>query len=200
MASPEFELSAASIADEAVQKIDSKLNCSVCLESFREPKLLPCFHVFCKSPCLERLVIHSPEGQSLTCPTCRQHITLPDTRVAGLQTDFHVEHLFEIKQALEKAKKGGQCPVCNNESTKAVKFCQQCRKSMCEKCSNIHRQSGEFKDHKMVCIDERVVFDENLLSAKFLLATCQKHSQVEAKIYCQTCSEQIFVLTVPLVS
>ena len=188
--SREFDLSVANIAEEAVQKIDSKLNCAVCLESFREPKLLPCFHVFCKSPCLERLVIHSPEGQSLTCPTCRHHVTLPDTGVAGLQTDFHVEHLFEIKQALEKAKKGGQCPVCNKESTKAVKFCQQCQKAMCEKCSDIHGQWGEFDNHKIVGIDQIVVSDENLLSTK-LIATCQKHSRVEAKIYCQTCSELI---------
>ncbi len=52
------------IADEAVKKINSKLECSIYLDNFEEPKLLPCFHIFCKSPCFERLMVR--DGQGLT--------------------------------------------------------------------------------------------------------------------------------------
>ena len=34
-----------------------------------EPKLLRCFHVFCKQ-CLERLVVHDFQGLLLLCPSC----------------------------------------------------------------------------------------------------------------------------------
>ena len=33
---------------------DDPLICSICLDSYKRPKLLPCFHTFCQA-CLERL-------------------------------------------------------------------------------------------------------------------------------------------------
>ena len=92
------------ITEEVVKKIDSKLECSICLKKFKEPKLLPCFHTFCK-PCLERLVVQGPEGQSLTCPNCEQEVNLPENGVAGLQTDCQAERRLEIKELVETAEK-----------------------------------------------------------------------------------------------
>ena len=175
------------ITEEAVKKIDSKLECSVCLEKFKEPKLLPCFHVFCKSPCLERLVVQGPEGQSLTCPTCRHHVTLPDNGVAGLQTDFHIEHLFEIRESLEKAKKS-DCENCKKSI--ASKFCQQCKKMMCNECTETHQSWGDFSDHVILGIHELKADAANVLSAKKILR-CEKHLAKKLKMYCNTCSELV---------
>ena len=172
------------IAEEAVKKIDSKLECSICFEKFKEPKLLPCFHVFCKT-CLERLVVQGPEGQSLTCPTCRHNVPLPDNGVAGLQTDFHIEHLFEIKESLEKAKKV-DCENCKYSI--AIKFCQQCKIMMCEKCTETHQMWGGFKDHQIIDIDD--VNADTLTPVKKILR-CTKHNDKKLKIYCETCSELI---------
>ncbi len=87
---------------EALKKLDTQLECSLCLDDFKQPKLLPCFHVFCKSPCLEKLV--TKDGCSLTCPTCRHIVPLSERGVAGLQSDFHIDHLFEIRDAFNKAE------------------------------------------------------------------------------------------------
>ena len=43
-------------AKEALEKLKNKLECTICLTDYTDPKLLPCFHVFCKK-CLEPLVI-----------------------------------------------------------------------------------------------------------------------------------------------
>jgi len=40
----------------SAQHIDELLRCPVCLDRFNTPKLLPCQHTFCESPCLEHLV------------------------------------------------------------------------------------------------------------------------------------------------
>ena len=32
------------VAEEALKKITAQLECSVCLDMFTNPKLLPCFH------------------------------------------------------------------------------------------------------------------------------------------------------------
>ena len=172
---------------ESVRKIDCKLECPICLESYKEPKLLPCFHVFCKSPCLENLVQQGPEGPTLSCPTCRKLVTLPDNGVAGLQTDFHIEHLFEIRESLEQIHKANKCQNCLAEST-SVKYCQQCTKLMCESCIDIHGRWGDFRHHKI--IDARlktVPSSSSMPSLATPVPTCLKHSTVEAKIFCETC-------------
>ena len=88
---------------QALRKLEDQLTCGICLDSYTEPKLLQCFHVFCKQ-CLERLVVHDHQGLSLHCPTCHRSTLLPPIGVSGLQTAFYLNHLFEVRDALEKLK------------------------------------------------------------------------------------------------
>ena len=83
------------MAEKVVQKLEDQLNCSICLDTYTNPKLLQCFHVYCKE-CLVRLVARDQQGQlSLTCPGCRQATPIPDTGVSGLQSAFHINHLLK---------------------------------------------------------------------------------------------------------
>ena len=90
------------MAEEALQKVEEQLNC---LDTYTDPKLLQCFHVFCRQ-CLVPLVVRDQQGQlSLTCPTCRQATPIQEDRgVAGLQPAFHINRLLEIKESLQKAE------------------------------------------------------------------------------------------------
>ena len=179
------------IAEEAVKKIDSKLECSICLDNFKQPKLLPCFHIFCKSPCLERLVVQDREGKSLHCPTCRHLVHLPDNGVAGLQTDFHIEHLFEIRESLNKAKESQKtsCEKCKEFTTTG--FCQDCGELVCDRCTKMHQTWKEFADHKIVGLNEVLADATKLLPPKKQVPRCKKHSSKKLKIYCESCSELI---------
>ena len=102
-----------SVADQALKKLADQLECSICLDPFTNPKLLQCFHVFCKD-CLEPLVCQNQHGLSLRCPNCRRSTLLPANGVSGLQPAFHIHHLFEIRDALQKVKQGqeGQKTLC----------------------------------------------------------------------------------------
>ncbi|KAI8499891.1 hypothetical protein Bbelb_222080 [Branchiostoma belcheri] len=75
---------------------DEYLFCQVCLEDFKQPKMLPCLHTFCQ-PCLEKLLAAEPVGK-LDCPTCRQDVPLPQNGVQGLNPNFHVGKLRDILQ------------------------------------------------------------------------------------------------------
>ena len=82
------------MAEKALQKVEEQLNCSICLYTYTNPKLLQCFHVYCKE-CLVCLVARDQRGKlSLTCPNCRQATPVPDTGVSGLQSAFHIYHLL----------------------------------------------------------------------------------------------------------
>ena len=181
----------AELPEEAVKKIDSKLKCSICLDNFKQPKLLPCFHIFCKSPCLERLVVQYCEGKSLHCPTCRHLVRLPDNGVAGLQTDFRIDYLLENRESLNKAKESQKTSCEKCKKFPATGFCRDCRKFVCDKCTEIHQMWEEFTDHKIVGLNEVLADATKVLPTKKQFSPCKKHSSKKLNIYCNTCSELI---------
>ena len=175
-----------STTKEALKKLDAQLECSLCLDNFKEPKLLPCFHVFCKSPCLEKLV--SKDGQSLQCPTCRYIVPLPAKGVSGLQSDFHIDHLFEIRDAFNKAAESTdtQCGDCENG--KATGYCRDCEQFICEDCQAAHRALKITKSHKIITLGEVQAQATNLIPPKRLVSYCPRHPENVLKIFCETCS------------
>ena len=91
------------MAEKALKKVEDQLDCSVCLETYTDPKLLQCLHVFCRK-CLAKLVVRDQQGQLiLTCPICRQDTPVPANGTAGLQPAFHIIPFLEIAEELKKA-------------------------------------------------------------------------------------------------
>ena len=160
--------------------MECNLKCSNCNESLQEPKLLPCLHTFCKSPCLERLVVQGPEGQSLTCPTCEHHVILPDNGVAGLQTDLQAERLLQAsKFPLEKL-------TCDNDCENiAARYCHECGKFLCEGCTAIHENWGDFKSHKIFTTNEIKANPSKIAHDR--TPKCKKH-KLDARFCCKSCS------------
>ena len=151
---------------EALQKLETQLECSICLDTYKEPKTLPCFHVFCKSPCLEGLVVKDKQQQSLRCPTCNHHVCLLEGGVSGLQSAFLIDSLFEIQDTLTKAEESTdtQCANCNDGKVKI--YCDTCGDLVCTDCAirfhkshNYDLVEDVFPKHK-----EEIVF--NLKSVK----------------------------------
>ena len=90
------------MAEEALKKLEQQLNCSICLDTYTNPKLLQCFHIYCQQ-CLVPLVDRDQRGQlGLSCPICRQVTPVPNRGVAGLQSAFHINHLLELKDSFQK--------------------------------------------------------------------------------------------------
>ena len=176
-------------AKEALEKLKNKLEYTIGLTDFTDPKLLPCFHVFCKK-CLEPLVIQDHDGLSLQCPSCRHSTKLPPKGVAGLQSDFHVEHLFEIRDAFEKANKA-RCENCEDDN--ATGFCRDCGEFICDACTTVHRKWKQFKSHEIISLEEVQTEATNLVLPKKQVSYCPRHPESILKIFCETCSELICI-------
>ena len=56
------------------QDLTSLLECSICLETFEDPRTLGCLHSFCQK-CLANFVDGKREDE-LNCPECRCRFTL----------------------------------------------------------------------------------------------------------------------------
>ena len=174
--------------EEALKKVAARLECCICLDQYKDPKLLSCFHVFCKQ-CLERLVLQEEGRSILRCPNCRRATTLPPQGVSGLQSDFHAHHLFEIQDTLVKAKEP-QCEKCKLKST-ATGFCRDCGKLICDKCTEMHQTWEEYTNHQIVTIQDVQADAANLIPPKKKVLYCPKHKEKKLKIYCETCNELI---------
>ena len=135
--------------------MDEQLVCSVCLDTFTNPKILPCFHVYCEK-CLKRLVERDDQGQLVVaCPVCRKTTPLPVEGVAGLQSAFHINRLMEFQQSFRKVLRqpseprlersaGGtitkptpkkRSDSCSEHSREILDlFCEKCGGLACRKC------------------------------------------------------------------
>ena len=63
------------MAHAVPEEVTEHLTCPVCMEQLREPKVLPCLHTYCKA-CLQKLVKKQGSDHIITCPECRQDLTV----------------------------------------------------------------------------------------------------------------------------
>ena len=71
--------------------INSFITCEICQEVFKDPKMLPCNHTFCKI-CLEKWKT-SRNNSDFTCPKCR--IICKDTSIETLPSDFKANQFID---------------------------------------------------------------------------------------------------------
>ena len=139
------------MAEKVVERarVEKQLNCSICLDTYTDPKILQCFHVFCRQ-CLVPLGVRDQQGQlSLTCPTCRQVTPIPARGVAGLQSAFHINNLLEILEDsvrkmeatperatptnLNPLNKASHCFLHGDKELEL--YCETCGELICYKCA-----------------------------------------------------------------
>ena len=174
----------------ALEKLADQLTCSVCLEEYTRPRVLPCLHVFCEA-CLQRLVVEGANRLSTRCPNCRQVAQLPGEGVASLPSAFYIQHLFEVRDTLEKVRDPSkvQCEKCREGEAQG--FCRDCGQFICQSCLTTHRKWKELQGHEISSLDEVEAVASKMATPKKVAVMCPKHPTEPIKIYCDTCDELI---------
>uniref|UniRef100_A0A670HY01 Zinc finger protein RFP-like n=1 Tax=Podarcis muralis TaxID=64176 RepID=A0A670HY01_PODMU len=132
----------------AVQDLCEEATCSICLECFRDPVIIPeCGHNFCRA-CLIQCWEKS-EGEA-SCPLCReiiQHRTLiPNRPLANV-----VEILGAEKVSLPGGKGAeGKGRVCEKHQEPLKLFCKEEEAPICVVC----HVSKEHKGHEVIPLEE----------------------------------------------
>ena len=177
-------------AEQALEKLSNQLSCSVCLEEYRRPRVLPCLHVFCEA-CLEKLVGTQRDKLRAPCPNCRKPAPLPEGGVSSLPAAFYIQHLFEVREVLEKVRnpKKAQCDKCGEGEVQG--FCRDCGQFVCQHCLITHRKWKELQGHKISSLDEVQETASKMMAPKKVSSMCSKHTTEPIKIYCETCDELI---------
>ena len=150
------------MAERKLQKVEDELNCRICMDTYTDPKLLQCFHVYCRG-CLSRLVVRQEglQGEQgelvLPCPECRQETSVPANGVAGLKSAFYINRLLDIMGEAEDKDEEAEREVqpkrcCSEHATEELKlYCETCGKTICWKCAY---EGGEHATHDHEVIEE----------------------------------------------
>ena len=98
-----------------MEQFDQLLTCCICLDRYRNPKLLPCQHSYCMEPCMEGLVDYVK--RQVKCPECRAEHRIPYNGIQGFPTNFTLQKFLELHAEIT----GKQIQVTNHTTIRILK-------------------------------------------------------------------------------
>ena len=180
-----------SSSTEALKKLEEQITCSICMEHFTNPKVLPCFHSFCLQ-CLQGVPIVLVEGNhSLPCPTCRSPCPVPDSGLASLSPSFVTNNLMEVYELMKKASADQHASCDNCDNTNVDQYCKQCAKFFCPECLPHHNKWKPNASHQILSFDEVATAAYQLpLARQEQSMVCSEHNE-PLKVFCEPCQQFI---------
>ena len=189
---------------------DYSLRCSVCLDDFKDPKVLPCCHTFCKL-CLENISSLKDKRQvtttvkqavkeeeiSIICPQCRAQHKITGG-VDTLLTDFAIKNESQQKKmGLDQSRQQDShvelhCGLCESTDP-VVSYCADCSSPLCNFCLEAHHRQRVYNGHSLKSVDE---VDSKLLTSipqKYVSHLfCSKHPSQLPQIFCNSCDKLVY--------
>ena len=177
----------ASRSEPIAQPSASEHKCSVCLELFTEPKVLPCCHTFCLQ-CLKKTASSEKTQGTVSCPQCRQSHPIPAGGLTEFLTDFIAN--YEVEVAGISSHKSGKTIVCGEcEGAGPVShFCSDCQNYLCDECGvQLHKRLRTYRGHNVVPVSEISAATLQSCQVHF----CGLHKGEILKLYCETCNKLV---------
>jgi hypothetical protein len=177
----------------SLQKIDDELTCPVCTEHFKEPKVLPCLHYYCKT-CIADLIKRA-KGRPFNCPECRREAQAAGNNPESFPAAFFVNRMEEVFSVMKKAeaKENLTCESCSKFP--AVSFCHDCSEYICTKCTEAHKDMRLLSSHKVVSIGSLRSTITKSTPEKLTVVQrevkCSKHADEPLKLYCRDCHKLV---------
>ena len=78
--------------------VDKLLECPVCLDQIKQPKMLRCQHSFCLDPCLQNMVVteFANGRKKIKCAICRKSYVVDS--LDNIPDNLQMKNLLEIRQ------------------------------------------------------------------------------------------------------
>ena len=118
------------------KNLKKQLTCSICLDTYNEPKTISCLHTFC-SECLETHARVNQRQGKFRCPECQVEIDLPQgNRFDLLPNAFFQKSLLGFLEAEDRqAVPRQQQETCSQHTEERVRYyCSSCEACICPIC------------------------------------------------------------------
>ncbi|CAH1795370.1 unnamed protein product [Owenia fusiformis] len=178
----------ASATSTQEEKFKDILTCSICLEQFTDPKVLPCLHTFCLG-CIDTWATQNQTGKKLPCPICKEQMVVPDGGLKAMKPNFLLNTIQDVLSSTSyQNHQVDNCDICfQDERTLKAEFkCLECTEKLCTNCFKVHSKLKSSKDHKIIKLTGDVAVD---ISNEMKHLTersiyCEKHPQQVLTCYC----------------
>ena len=184
--------------ESLLKNLKEHVTCSICLDTFTEPKTIACLHTFC-CECLKRHALTTQREGKFRCPECQAQVGVPES-FDQLPTGFLQNSLLGLL-AVQKSGDGSEisCGSCRKKSAE-TSFCFNCGKFLCPDCVNAHEllRNVAFDGHKVRAIKHFQAEDYEALLKRQSFCSQQYHEREVTRFFCldcQTCVCQVCVVT-----
>ncbi|CAG2254017.1 TRIM56 [Mytilus edulis] len=170
---------------------DDLLTCTICLETFKVPKYLPCLHTFCES-CIKTYIVSSTkkenEAEGFNCPVCRTFVSYdkrpdkPEAWASSLPVNHFVMSMLD-KRAIQRSEKVCNSCQINNDMKMAISWCTICEEAFCEQCAKCHKSFKVSAKHKLISFNEIQLGNSDLKISEVL--SCEEHPDKIVEVYCE---------------
>ncbi|XP_077992622.1 uncharacterized protein LOC144446677 [Glandiceps talaboti] len=168
-------------SNKLINDIDEQiLLCPICIDRFKSPKILPCFHTFCEH-CLTDWV--KTNKGNLVCPTCKQTWPLPSGGATKVGNNCFMNDLLEIITKFNESTKS-KCEICEKD---ANYWCKDCGQYFCDDCIRAHKVVKALQEHQFMTVEE---YNTKMRSKHFRLLQprfCDIHPTTPVEFYCDVC-------------
>jgi hypothetical protein len=166
------------------EKLNNITECSVCAETYSDPRVLPCIHTYCLK-CIKRFSANKHPGDCVSCPLCRKDFIVPERGIDSLPKNFFIEQLKDLSLTPII-----HCEGCDETKEKrATRYCAECQQKLCEDCADSHRRLKITRGHTLLETSEDGRLPEGV--EKILTLHCDEHLTEALKLYCLECNEVI---------
>ena len=147
------------------------VQCPICQEDLKNPRLLPCVHTFCLE-CLEGYCRDKLPGDDVPCPVCRTEFQIPKNGVVDLPLRAHAEEPMPSEMC--------EVCLCDQRSIPATVYCIDCCQKLCRNCGNPHRKMRG-GPHDVIPLESMT---HELGKGRY----CEEHKDERIKMYCFDCN------------
>ena len=187
------------LMESLLVNLKKQLTCSICLDTYTEPKTISCLHTFC-CECLEKHARVSQKQGKFRCPECQAAIDLPEgNRFDRLPNSFFHNNLLSLLAVRQTDDASNiNCCQCGANNSQMY-YCFDCGRFMCPGCFNAHEVlKKSFQGHKITPVQDFKTEDYEALLRRQPFCSQEFHEREITRFFCsqcQVCICQICIVT-----
>ena len=177
--------------DDKIERLRERiLQCPICMDEYKDPRILPCHHTVCLTCLLDYVRHSSSSGRLFRCPQCRSDICVPRGGVKDFPPNFYVNC---IQDELGSRPYFGVCDICERDWLISQYRCVDCDLDICRFCIHEHRL---FKHDAGRDVTIMRIETGNIASYMASEKGCEIHSGETLQMFCCTCESAVCVTCV----
>ena len=173
--------------ESLLKNLKQQVTCSICLDTYTEPKIISCFHTFC-CECLKKHAEVSHKQGKFRCPECQAEIDLPEgNRFDRLPNSFFHKSLLSLLPIQQNDASSITCSHCRKTDPQMY-YCFDCGQFLCPDCFNAHQLlSAAFEGHKVTPVKEFKAEDYEALLKRQPFCSQKYHEREITRFFCVQC-------------